>query len=163
MYTSTLNKNKPPRFKSQQFNYHASCNSQIQAPDQCHFLLTHRTSKICVEIHGLMEASRLQLKVKAYEQWHHWILEFQVPTTSSKSHKKSQNLGPIFMIFDPPNSNNINPQLYITKLLITKSSRSFANKCYNEPLRRDGEHRKKFVSSSAKRRGHYERRKRLHK
>jgi hypothetical protein len=54
------------------------------------------------------------------------------------------------MIFDPPNSNNINPQLYITKLLITKSNKSFANKCYNEPLRADGEHSRKLVSSSGK-------------
>jgi hypothetical protein len=54
------------------------------------------------------------------------------------------------MIFDPPSSNNINPQLYITKLLITKSRRSFVSKCYNEPLKRNGEHSRKLVNSSGK-------------
>jgi hypothetical protein len=79
-------------------------------------------------------------------------LDFKIPNsnTSSKSHKKSQHLGPILMIFYPPTSNNINPQLYITKLLITKSNGSFANKCYNEPLNRDGEHLRKLVGSSGK-------------
>jgi hypothetical protein len=62
------------------------------------------------------------------------------------------------MIFDPPSSNDINPQLYITKLLITKSSRSFVGECYNEPLKRAGEHLGKLVSSSDEKRGHCERR-----
>jgi hypothetical protein len=54
------------------------------------------------------------------------------------------------MIFDPPSSNDINPQLYITKLLITKSSKSLVGKYYNEPLKRAGEHLRKLVSSSSK-------------
>jgi hypothetical protein len=52
------------------------------------------------------------------------------------------------MIFDPPSFNNINPPLYITKLLITKSSKSFVRECFNEPLRRAHEHSRKLVSSS---------------
>jgi hypothetical protein len=56
------------------------------------------------------------------------------------------------MIFNPPSSNDINPRLDITKLLITKSSRSFVGKCYNEPLRRDGENSRKLVSSSSEKR-----------
>jgi hypothetical protein len=52
------------------------------------------------------------------------------------------------MIFGPPSSDETNPWLYITKLPITKSSRSYVDKCYNEPLRRDGEHSRNLVSSS---------------
>jgi len=53
------------------------------------------------------------------------------------------------MIFNPPSSNDINPWLYITKLLITKLNKSFVGECYNEPLRRPGEHSKKLVNSSS--------------
>jgi hypothetical protein len=38
--------------------------------------------------------------------------------------------------------------LYITKLLITKSNRSFVGECYNEPLRRADKHSRKLASSS---------------
>ncbi len=109
------------------------------------FFQLHRTSWINLQIHGFMEASRGELKGKAYEQWHHWILEFQVPTTSSKCCKKSHRVGP-FTIFNPPSSNDTNPWPYSTKLLITKLSKSFASECYNEPLRRVGKHSRKLVS-----------------
>jgi hypothetical protein len=72
-----------------------------------------------------------ELKGKACEQWHHWILEFQVPTMSSNSCKKSWYLGSLFMNFHPPNSNNTNLQLYITKFLIPKSNISSVGECYN--------------------------------
>jgi len=75
-------------------------------------------------------------------------MELQVPTTSSKSRKKSLHLGLVFMIFDTPCSNDTNPGLYITKLPITKLSRSFAGECYNEPLRRVGKPSRNLVSSS---------------
>jgi hypothetical protein len=52
------------------------------------------------------------------------------------------------MIFNPPSSNDINPWLYITKLLITKLSKSFVGECYNEPLQKHVEHSKKLVNSS---------------
>jgi hypothetical protein len=52
------------------------------------------------------------------------------------------------MIFDPPCSNDTNPWLYTTKLLITKPSKSFAGECYNEPLWRVGKHSRNLVSSS---------------
>jgi hypothetical protein len=53
------------------------------------------------------------------------------------------------MIFNPPSSNNTNPWLYMTKLLITKSSKSFASECYNEPLRKANEYSSRLVSSSS--------------
>jgi hypothetical protein len=61
-------------------------------------------------------------------------------------------MGLVFMIFGPPSSNETNPCLDITKLLITKSSKSFVDKCYNEPLRRDGKHSRNLVSSSGEKR-----------
>jgi hypothetical protein len=61
-------------------------------------------------------------------------------------------MGLVFMIFCPPSSNETNPWLNITKLPITKSSRSLVDKCYNELLRRDGEHSRNLVSSSGEKR-----------
>jgi hypothetical protein len=51
-------------------------------------------------------------------------------------------------MFDPPCSNDTNPWLYTTKLLITKPSKSIAGECYNEPLWRVGKHSRNLVSSS---------------
>jgi len=87
-------------------------------------------------------------------------LDFGVPSSNNELQIPNffSVLGLIFMIFDPPSSNDIDPQLYITKLLITKSSRSFVGECYNEPVRRASEHSRKLVSSSVEKRGCCERR-----
>jgi len=87
-----------------------------------------------------------------------WGSKFQQRAPNPIKNLSAWAMNLIFMIFDPPSSNDINPQLYITKLLITKSNSSFVGECYNEPLRRVGEHSRKLVSSSGDKRRRCERR-----
>ncbi len=87
-----------------------------------------------------------------------WGSKFQQRAPNTIKNLDAWAMNPIFMIFDPPSSNDINPQFYITKLLITKPSRSFVDECYNEPLRKAGEHSRKLGNSSGEKRGRCERR-----
>ncbi len=136
MCTSTMNKNKLPRSR---LMIQLSC--KLQLPDWSSWP-TH---------FSLNSMGHLEFVYKSYksmDSWRvpssSWMLKLVNSDTiglwSSKFQQQAPNIVEI---------STLGLCLHdISKLLIPKSSRSFASECYNEPLSRAGEHSKKFVSSS---------------